>query len=64
MTPEKCCKIIVAWAILHNMCRGAGVPDPDLESEDATFADDESASEIPKSSNNVKAFRGNEVRRF
>jgi hypothetical protein len=35
--PEKCCKIIVACMILHNMCMDAGIPledDDDLPREE------------------------------
>jgi hypothetical protein len=48
LKPEKCCKVVVATAVLHNICQERGVPLPDdveLNNEDA---DDDGVNSLPE----------------
>ena len=51
-SPGKCCKIIIACFILHNMCVAANEPIPDDDSDESNDDDDEQHSGDEDDDNN------------
>lgn len=64
MRPDRCCKVIVATTILHNICEMRGVPLPRGEMPNVDNPDEDNNPPLPGLENDGQVVRAHIVREY